>query len=73
MIVLDSLILELWIILKSCVICILKFWLDKDMKVKKIIFIMVYDFIMLIDYGWIIKELDFLMLCNKFIIILNVY
>lgn len=35
------------------------------MKVKKITFIMVYDFIMLIDHGWITKESDSLMLCNK--------
>lgn len=61
----DSLISESRITLKSCAICILKFWLDKDMKVKKITFIMVYDFIMLIDYGWITKESDSLMLCNK--------
>lgn len=31
----DSLISESRITLKSCAICILKFWLDKDMKVKK--------------------------------------
>lgn len=61
----DSLISELRITLQKCAIYIIKFWLDKRHESKNITFIMFYDFIMLIEHGWITKEADSLMLCNK--------